>query len=367
MLSADELKRYARQLVLPEVGMAGQQRLQEARVLVVGAGGLGSPVALYLAAAGVGTIGIVDNDVVEISNLHRQILHSTDDVGRQKSASAIDALQRLNPHVNVRGHAVRLDDATARTIIPEYDLIVDGSDNYATRYAVNDRCAQAEVPWIYGSVERFSGQVAVFAAGGKPCYRCVFPEPPAPGASPSCEDIGVLGAVPGVIGTLQAVEALKLLLDTDRDQTGRLLQIDFGRMAWRSIQIPARADCPACAGIAHPNARTESRTNGDGSEMHPRELAALLKSGRVPLVLDVREPWEREVARIDASRLIPMDQLPDALESLPTDGDIVVYCHHGTRSALAVQWLRRHGYRARNLTGGIDTWSATVDPSIPRY
>src|SRR5688572_12227935 len=279
MLTATELSRYERQLVLPEIGPVGQERLKQARVLIVGAGGLGSPVALYLAAAGVGVIGIVDDDAVEISNLHRQVLHGTPDIGREKPASAADALQRLNPQVRVQTYHERLTRARAESLFTEYDVVVDGSDNYATRYAINDACAKLGKVWVYGSVERFSGQVSVFGVPNGPCYRCVFPDPPAPGSTASCEEIGVLGAVPGVIGSLQAVETLKVLLGVGKPLAGRLLQLDLGSANFRIIHMERRADCAACAtgAVTSDHGASEAGTDMDGGlDIEPSDLARRL-------------------------------------------------------------------------------------------
>jgi molybdopterin/thiamine biosynthesis adenylyltransferase/rhodanese-related sulfurtransferase len=368
MLTTGELNRYARQLVLPEVGVHGQERLRAARVLIVGAGGLGSPAALYLAAAGVGTIGLVDSDAVELSNLHRQILHRTADVGRAKTASASDSIAELNPHVTVQVHHERLDADRAPGLLADFDVVLDGSDNYATRYAINDACVQLRTPWVYGSVERFAGQVATFAGGGRPCYRCIYPEAPAPGATASCEEIGVLGAVPGVVGALQATEALKLLLEIGMPLTGRLQQLDFLRGEWRTIAFAANDRCPACAADAPVRApATTTNQKPPTADIDPRGLATLLARGAGIAVIDVREPWEWEIARIAGARLIPLDQLDRDIESIDRAREVVVYCHHGTRSAIAVDWLRSMGVRARNLAGGIDRWSREVDPAIARY
>jgi len=369
MLTPDELARYQRQLVLPELGVAGQERLCSARVLVIGAGGLGSPASLYLAAAGVGTLGIADDDEVALSNLHRQVLHRTSDVGRPKTASAEAALRALNPHVEIRLHAARLDTQRAREIAAEYDLVVDGSDNYPTRYAINDACAELGKVWVYGSVERFSGQLSTFGAPDGPCYRCLFPEPPAPGTSPSCEEIGVLGAVPGVIGSLQALEALKWIAGIGEPLVGRLLQVDLLRVQTSVVHVERREGCPTCA--------RRDRRAGDGRrtaaespaavDMEPAELASRMRAGAAPMVLDVREPWEWRVARIEGATLLPMGELPVRLAELDRERDLVVYCHTGVRSSMATNWLRSQGFRARNLAGGIDRWSRDVDGAVPRY
>jgi adenylyltransferase/sulfurtransferase len=368
MLTTDELDRYSRQLTLPELGVAGQERLRSASVLIVGAGGLGSPVALYLGAAGIGHIGIVDNDTVELSNLHRQILHATADVKRDKTASARDAIAQLNPAVRVTPHTVRLDRGNAAGIIADYDLVVDGSDNYETRYAVNDACAELGKPWVYGSVERFSGQVSLFGAPDGPCYRCVYPDAPTPGSTASCEEIGVLGAIPGVIGSLQAVEALKWLAGIGNPLVGRLLQFDFKSGQSRAIAIERRADCAAC-GVRRGKGSTPARaaTTAPRPDVEPSELAALLQRPDAPVVLDVREEWEWSVARIPAAMLLPLGELEASVNSLDRERPLIVYCHHGARSGAAAEWLRAQGFQARNLLGGIDRWSRDVDPLIPRY
>jgi adenylyltransferase/sulfurtransferase len=368
MLNADALARYNRQLILPELGPEGQQRLADARVLIVGAGGLGSPVALYLAAAGVGRLGIVDNDTVELSNLHRQILHGTADVGREKAGSAVAAIARLNPGVHVEPIALRIDASNAAAIIADYDLVVDGSDNYPTRYAVNDACARAGKPWVYGSVERFSGQVALFGAPGGPCYRCLYPEPPTPGSTASCEEIGVLGAVPGVIGALQAVEALKWIARIGSAQGGHLFQMDLLNGQSRTVGIDRNPACVACGD--HANARLVSSSRATPQELgdvEPAELSTMLKQGNPPAMLDVRERWEWSLARIEAATLMPMSELEGKLGELDRSRPLVVFCHHGTRSGLVAEWLRSKGFRARNLTGGIDRWSREVDPTVARY
>lgn len=370
MLTAAELARYGRQLALPDVGLAGQERLRAARVLVVGAGGLGSPAVLYLAAAGVGVIGIVDDDVVEPSNLHRQIVHGTSDIGREKTASAADAIQRLNPHVQVHVHQERLTAARAASILRDYDIVIDGSDNYATRYAVNDACAQLGRVWVYGSVERFSGQVSVFGTPGGPCYRCIYPDPPAPGTSASCEEIGVLGAVPGVVGALQAAEALKWILGVGESLVGRLLQLDLKNGATRTVAFDRRDDCvcgSSDVGIAAA-ALTPQRIEAP-PDIEPAELARALAGVETAnfQLLDIREPWEWTVARIGDPTLLPLGNLEEQVGTLDPERALVVYCHHGTRSSVATEWLRARGFHARNLAGGIDRWSREVDPSVPRY
>ena len=366
MFTPAELSRYGRQLVLPEVGLAGQERLRAASVLIVGAGGLGSPVALYLAAAGVGTLGIVDDDAVEISNLHRQILHGTPDVGRDKTLSASESLRRLNPEVQVRTHQERLTTTRAISLLQEYDLVVDGSDNYQTRYAVNDACARLGKVWVYGSVERFSGQVSVFGAPGGPCYRCIFPEPPAPEVTASCEEIGVLGAVPGVVGSLQAVEVLKCLLGVGELLVGRLLQLDFKGGELQTVRFDRRADCPTCT-QREDLAFDDSPLAALPGDIEPRELARRLGDVDTFQLLDIREPWEWSLARIGESLQLQMGELERSVGSLDQTRDVIVYCHHGARSSVAAEWLRARGFRAQNLAGGIDRWSREIDPSVPRY
>ena len=371
MITPPELARYARQLVLPEIGLAGQERLRRAKVAIVGAGGLGSPASLYLAAAGVGLIGLVDDDDVELSNLHRQILHAGVDVGRNKAASGADSIRALNEHVDVRLHTTRLDARNAADILGDYDLVVDGSDNYATRYAVNDACAALNTAWVYGSVERFAGQVSVFGFANGPCYRCLFPEPPEPGSTASCEQIGVLGAVPGVIGCLQAVETLKCLVGVGEPLSGRLLQIDFLAGTSHVVAFGRREDCAACGATAAPDdTRGLHRGNGNGSlpdDVEPAALAERMRRGETVVLLDIREPWEVSLARIDGSQLLPMNELPTAVEKLDKDQAVVLYCHHGVRSSMASDWLRFQGFRAQSLAGGIDRWSLEVDPRVPRY
>jgi len=365
MLSASELARYNRQLLLPEIGVQGQERLRTARILIIGAGGLGSPAALYLAAAGVGTLGLVDNDKVEPSNLHRQILHGAADVDREKTASAAEAISELNPNVTVQRHQIRLTAQIADELLASYDVVIDGSDNYTTRYAVNDACARLDKPWVYGSVERFSGQLSFFPGAQGPCYRCLFPEAPAPGTTASCDEIGVLGVLPGIIGTMQAAEALKWVLGIGEQLVGRLATFDLRSVQMRTVAYSRNTACRTC-GQGSVRQRAPSIEEG-GVHLHPSAVAALLKAGREILLLDVREPWEHQVARIESSTLVPMNQLPGRLDSLDRSREIVVYCHHGVRSDMAAEWLRSQGFTAKNLLGGIDAWSREVDPAVPRY
>ncbi len=368
MLTAAELSRYGRQLVLPEVGVTGQQRLQDARVLIVGAGGLGSPAALYLAAAGVGVLGIVDDDAVEVSNLHRQLLHATADIGRAKTSSAAQAIARLNPHIDVKTHNERLTVARAQALFADYHLVIDGSDNYPTRYAVNDACALLGKVWVYGSVERFSGQVSLFGAPDGPCYRCIFPSAPAPGSSASCEEIGVIGAVPGVVGSLQAVEALKWILGIGEPLVGRLLQLDLLTGVTQTVRFERRQECPACISGNAIGEDVLSETSGSADyDIEPQQLAQQMGTPTDVLLLDVREPWEWAIARIGEPQCLAMNDLPAKLDMLDRSRELVVYCHHGARSQIAAAWLREQGYRARNLAGGIDRWSREVDTSVSRY
>lgn len=367
MLTAAELARYNRQLLLPELGHDGQERLRAARVLVIGAGGLGSPVLFYLAAAGVGTLGIADSDRVDASNLHRQILHGTDDIGREKSESAAEAIRRLNPLVKVRTHQERVDARRAEALVAEYDLVVDGSDNYPTRYAINDACAAHGKTWIYGSVERFSGQVSVFGAPSGPCYRCIFPEQPKPGSTASCDEIGVLGAVPGVIGALQATEALKWITGIGEPLVGRLLQLDFltGHTQW--LRFEKRAGCSACGSDRRAQSSPAPARDLPPFDAQPEEVASRIRAESGVTLLDIREPWEVSRARIARAELIPLDELEDNVESLDRSAEMIVFCHHGSRSRVATEWLRSLGFRARNLAGGIDRWSREIDPGVPRY
>jgi sulfur-carrier protein adenylyltransferase/sulfurtransferase len=377
-LSRDEIQRYSRHLILPDVALDGQRRIKAARVLLVGAGGLGSPAALYLAAAGIGTIGLVDFDVVDVTNLQRQILHGTADVGHSKLQSARARIASLNPHVNVETHETRLTSANALEIFAGYDIIVDGTDNFATRYLTNDACVMLGKPNVYGSIFRFDGQASVFSTADGPCYRCLFPDPPPPGLVPSCAEGGVLGVLPGLVGTIQATEALKLVLGIGDSLIGRLLLIDALGMRFHTVSVARDPACPACGtreittlidydeycGIPGGQSPHADR---DVPEMTPRELAARLATP-VPLALiDVREPYEWQIGRIPGARLIPLGELPGQLSSLDSATDVVVYCRSGVRSADAARQLRAAGFRAANLAGGILRWSDDVDPTVPKY
>lgn len=365
----DETNRYRRQILLPEVGAVGQARLGAASVLVVGAGGLGSPVTLYLAAAGVGRIGVVDFDRVDSSNLHRQILYSTQDVGRTKLEAAEERLRALNPHVSVVRHETRLDTANAESIIRAYDVVADGTDTFATRYVVNDACVATGRPNAFASVSRFSGQASVFAAQGGPCYRCVFPEPPPAGLVPSCAEGGVLGVVPGLLGTVQATEVLKLLLGIGDSLIGRLLLIDALDMRFQTLQIEKDPACPVCGRGDTGTLPPPSPPAVTIPEIGPRDLKRLLESDAPPFLLDVRQAEEQAIADIGGA-LLPLNELPWRVDELAPHRDdpmVVVHCRSGARSAQAVQYLRERGFNAVNLRGGILAWSADVDPSVPTY
>ncbi len=378
-LTPEELTRYSRHLILPGVGADGQRRLKRARVLIIGAGGLGSPIAMYLAAAGVGHLGIVDSDVVDRTNLQRQILHGTSDIGRRKTESAAERLAEINPNVEVTGFDVTLTSRNALEILTDYDVIVDGTDNFPTRYLVSDACVILGKPNVHGSIIRFEGQASVFSHESGPCYRCLFREPPPPGLVPNCAEGGVFGVVPGIVGSIQATEAIKIALGLTDTLSGRLLLIDVMRMRFRTVQIQRDPSCPACGtreirelidydefcGVAP----SPASGVGDGvREMAPRDLAARLARGDDLLLIDVREPTEWAVARIDGAQLIPLATLPGISPSLDRSREVVVHCHHGTRSASAVRFLRAEGFeRVWNLAGGIARWSAEVDASVPQY
>ena len=372
-LTPSERLRYSRHLLLPEVGEEGQRRLKAARVLCVGAGGLGSPAALYLAAAGVGTLGIVDFDVVDFSNLQRQIIHGTPDVGRSKIESAQARIDALNPEVRVETFDAHFSVVNAKMLVEAFDVVVDGTDNFPARYLVNDACVMYGRPNAWGSIFRFEGQASVFAAPGGPCYRCLHPEPPPAGLVPSCAEAGVLGVLPGIIGTLQATEALKLILGIGEPLIGRFLIYDALKMRFRELKLPKDPDCPVCGARPTITSLRESAAScairiSDGPELSVRELKARLDAGRPPLILDVREPSEAAICRLPGSRLIPLGELPRRLDELERTAEIVVHCKSGGRSSRAVALLREKGYtRASNLTGGILSWINEIEPSMPRY
>jgi adenylyltransferase/sulfurtransferase len=378
-LERDEILRYSRHLIIPNVGLEGQRRLKHSRVLLVGAGGLGSPLALYLAAAGVGTLGLVDFDTVDLTNLQRQVLHGTKDVGRPKLESAQDRIRDVNPHVQVEPHATRLTSANALDIIREYDLVIDGTDNFPTRYLTNDACVLLGKPNVYGSIFRFEGQASVFATAAGPCYRCLFREPPPPGLVPSCAEGGVLGVLPGLIGTIQATEGIKLLLGIGEPLIGRLLLVDALTMQFRTMRLRKDPACPACGTRALRELIDYEQFCGitpdlaaDGGagvpEIAPAELAARLRRGDDLDLIDVREPYEWDIARIEGARLVPLADLAGALRSLDSARDVVVHCRTGARSAKAVRQLHAAGFRrVWNLAGGIVRWSDDVDPAVPKY
>ena len=380
MLSPAETLRYSRHLILPDIGLPGQERLKAARVLLVGAGGLGSPAALYLAAAGVGTIGLVDWDVVDVTNLQRQILHGTAAIGTPKLESARARLHDLNPHVQVETFATRLTSDNALDIVRAFDVVVDGSDNFPTRYLVNDACVLLGKPNVYGSIFRFDGQASVFDARVGPCYRCLFADPPPPDLVPSCAEGGVLGVLPGIIGSIQALETIKLVVGVGETLVGRLLLCDARRMQFRELVLAKDPDCPVCG--THPTVTAlidyeafcgvgeerRGRGRGDGVQIGAADLKREWTAKPDLVVIDVREPHEYTIARIDGARLIPLSELPGRLAEIDARAEIVTHCHHGLRSLAALDLLRGAGFaNVRSLQGGIDAWSVDVDPEVPRY
>ena len=380
-LTSAELSRFARHLILPEVGIEGQQKLKAARVLCVGAGGLGSPLALYLAAAGVGTLGLVDFDVVDASNLQRQIIHSTNDVGRKKLDSAAEKLLALNPALNVIRHETMLTSANALEILKGYDLVADGTDNFPTRYLVNDACVLLGKPNVYGSIFRFEGQASVFATREGPCYRCLYPEPPPPGMVPSCAEAGVLGILPGLVGVIQATEVIKLILDRGEPLIGRLLLVDALAMRFRELRLRKNPECPVCGesptvtrlidyqqfcGVS-PDAAKETALNNGIPQMTVQELKQRRDAGEDLFVLDVREPYEYQIANIGGT-LIPQGQVAQRLAEIDRNREIVVQCRSGGRSQRIAEFLAQQGYsNVKNLAGGILAWSDQIDPGVPKY
>jgi sulfur-carrier protein adenylyltransferase/sulfurtransferase len=377
-LNNDEILRYSRHLIMPEVGMEGQQKLKAARVLCIGAGGLGSPLALYLAAAGVGTLGIVDFDVVDYTNLQRQIIHTTADVGRKKLDSAADKLKAINPFLNLRTFEAKLTSENALALFNEFDIIADGTDNFPTRYLVNDACVLTGKPNVYGSIFRFEGQASVFATEEGPCYRCLYPEPPPPGLVPSCAEGGVLGILPGLVGVMQATEVIKLILGKGEPLIGRLLLIDALGMKFRELKLRKNPDCPVCG--KNPTVtqlidynefcgiRGEEKPVETGVvEMQVEELKRRLDAGEDLFVLDVREPHEYQICNI-GGHLIPLGDLPKRVSELDSSREIVAHCRSGVRSAKAVNFLQQAGFKkVHNLAGGILAWADRVDPKMPKY
>jgi molybdopterin/thiamine biosynthesis adenylyltransferase/rhodanese-related sulfurtransferase len=380
-LTNDDLGRYSRHLILPEVGMEGQQRLKAAKVLCVGTGGLGSPLALYLAAAGIGTLGLVDFDVVDSSNLQRQIIHSTKDIGRKKIDSAQEKLNALNPALNVVKHDTMLTSANALEIFAQYDIIADGTDNFQTRYLVNDACVLLNKPNAYGSIFRFEGQASVFATETGPCYRCLYPEPPPPGLVPSCAEGGVLGILPGLVGVIQATEVIKLILGKGEPLIGRLLLVDALSMRFRELKLRKNPDCPVCGtnptvtqlidynqfcGIAPESAQSAQVKNGI-PQISVREYKELLDKGDDLFLLDVREPYEFQIAQI-GGYLIPQNDVPNRLRELDPAKEIIVHCRSGARSQRIAELLKQNGFqRVSNLAGGILAWSDEIDPTVQKY
>lgn len=387
-LSKNEIKRYSRHLLLSEVGVEGQEKLKNASVLIIGLGGLGSPLAMYLAASGVGKLGLVDYDTVDVSNLQRQIIHGTTDVGRLKNDSAAEKLKEINPEIEVVQHNEALTSQNALDIIGNYDIVADGSDNFQTRYLVNDACVLLGKPNVYGSVYRFEGQASVFWAKKGPCYRCLFPKPPKPGSVPSCEEAGVLGMLPGVIGMLQSTEVIKLILGIGAPLIGRLMLYNALDMKFSEIKLKANPDCPVCGNNPEIKAlidyyefcgvKKQEDISSNSShlqenwkeqkEMQPQVLSELIKKKHDLLLLDVREPYEYEICKIDKAVLLPLNQVANNLGSLPKDKMIVVMCHHGGRSRKIMNYLQQNRFeKVYNLDGGIDRYAVDVDQKIARY
>lgn len=382
-LSHQEILRYSRHLIMPEVGMAGQKKLKEASVLCIGVGGLGSPLAMYLAAAGVGRIGLVDFDVVDFSNLHRQILHHTQDVGRPKLESAAEKLRAINPEIEIVLHEAMFTSVNAMEICKDYDVIADGTDNFPTRYLTNDVCVLLGKPNVYASIFRFEGQASVFQAEKGPCYRCLYPEPPPPGMVPSCAEGGVLGILPGIMGTIQATEVIKLILGTGEPLIGRLLLFNALEMRWREVQPMKDPDCPICGenpsihklidyeqfcGISMGSEEAHAEELGDEWVITPSDLNAKLQDDSRVVLLDVREPHEWDICHLPDATLIPEGDITARMNELDTVDEIVLYCRTGIRSARALNRLREFGFtKLRNLVGGIHGWADEVDPSIPKY
>lgn len=379
-LTREQILRYSRHLIMPEVGIQGQEKLLQAKILLVGAGGLGSPLGLYLAAAGVGTLGIVDFDAVDFTNLQRQIIHRTEDVGRLKVESAKERIQSINPEVTVKTYNTKLTRDNVLDIIKDYDVVIDGTDNFPTRYLVNDACVFQRKPNIYGSIFRFDGQATVFYPLKGPCYRCLYPEPPPPGMVPSCAEGGVLGVLPGVIGQIQATEAIKLILGKGEPLIGRLLLYNALKMEFREVKLRRSPACPVCGD--HPTIKEpidyeafcglgrgeEAQAGRTEYDLSPQEAKDLLERDPNVVILDVREPHEFEIVHIEGARLIPLGQLHERVNELDTSDTIVVHCHHGPRSQQAIKILEHFGFKKlKHLHGGIDAWAQEVDPEMARY
>ncbi|MBZ2187114.1 MAG: molybdopterin-synthase adenylyltransferase MoeB [Bryobacter sp.] len=377
-LSNEEIQRFSRHLILPEVGMDGQIKLKDAKVLLVGTGGLGAPLGLYLAAAGIGTIGLVDFDVVDASNLQRQVIHGTKDIGRKKIDSAADRMLDINPNLMIVKHETPLTSENARQIVEQYDLVADGTDNFPTRYLVNDVCVLTGKPNVYGSIFRFEGQSSVFATETGPCYRCLYPEPPPPGLVPSCAEGGVLGILPGVVGLIQATEVVKIILGIGQTLAGRLMLYDALNMKFRELKLRRNPDCPSghCSVVKDlidykqfcgiPD--TPPAPAPSSGDVDPVEVKSLIDSGEDFILLDVREPHEYQIASISKAILIPLGQLPNRLGELSKDANIICHCKSGMRSAKAVDLLKLNGFsRVRNMKGGILAWSDKVDSSVAKY
>ncbi len=378
-LTREEILRYSRHLIMPEVGVEGQEKLKRAKILLIGAGGLGSPLGLYLAAAGVGTLGLVDFDKVDFTNLQRQIIHRTEDVGRLKVESAHEKIRAINPEIAVKTYNTRISRENILDLIRDYDIVIDGTDNFPTRYLVNDACVFQKKPNIYGSIFRFDGQATVFYPGKGPCYRCLYPEPPPPGMVPSCAEGGVLGVLPGIIGIIQATEAVKLIIGKGKPLIGRLLLYGALNMEFREVKIRRDPNCPVCGD--HPTikelidyelfcgvGRGEETISFSQYDLKPAQVKELLAKDKKVILLDVREPHEYQIVRIEGARLIPLGELPLRANELDTADTIVTYCHHGQRSLSAIKTLEHFGFKKlKNLQGGIDAWARMVDPTMARY
>lgn len=382
-LSNDEILRYSRHLIMPEVGMEGQLKLKNAKVLLIGAGGLGAPVALYLAAAGIGRIGLVDFDVVDFTNLQRQVIHGTKDVGKKKLDSAAESMRDINPFVRIDLHEVALTSENALELFKDYDMVVDGTDNFPTRYLVNDACVLTGKPNVYGSIFRFEGQATVFAYEGGPCYRCLYPEPPPPGLVPSCAEGGVLGILPGLIGMVQATEAVKLILGSGEPLVGRLMLYDALAMRFRELKLRRNPECPVCGdhptitklidyhqfcGVPQEQPVAAPHAGAVEGEIDPAEVKRKIDRGDSFVLIDVREPHEYQICNIPFAKLIPLGELPKRVNELNTADEIVAHCKSGMRSAKAVDFLKKAGFKkVKNMTGGILGWSDKVDPGVPKY